>query len=126
MFLDASKIRVVFMIAGLVLGGVWFAMVGTGGGSTILVDFGMYPDDFLGCEVEIDGEVVGELKMFGNATRTGFAVKDGKHVVRVLHPEYASDAIEVDTGTGARSVSIILDFQSVQRDGRDVAMITQY
>jgi hypothetical protein len=61
--------------------------------------------------VEIDGKVVGTLKPFGQATRTAFAVKDGDHVVRVLHPTIASHPQTVTTGTGARHVMLILDIR---------------
>jgi len=60
--------------------------------------------------VEIDGQVVGELKRFGNATRTSFAVKDGRHTVKVIHPEFACRPATFNSGAGAHTVHLILDF----------------
>jgi len=85
----------------------------------------MYPDEFIGSEVEIDGEVAGELKMFGNATRTAFQVKDGKHTVKIRHPEYASEEWKIDSGVGGRNVMIILDFQNRYVDGESEVLIAR-
>jgi hypothetical protein len=104
---------VMLMIAYLASGGSF------GSKSTVLIEFGMYPREFQGCDVEIDGNIVGQLQMFGQATRTAFAVKDGKHVLRVLNPRYESQPLEFETGAGASDVHLILDFVG-ERNGKPV------
>ena len=85
----------------------------------MMIEFGMYPEEFIGCDVEIDGKVVGKLEMFGPATRTAFGVKDGKHTIRVIHPEFICDAETITSGAGGSSVMLILDFMG-ERDGQPV------
>lgn len=112
MFLNVMKVRAVWMVAGVVMLVGYFAMGGSfGNKSTIMIEFGMYPREFEGLDVEIDGQVAGQLRMFGAATRTGFQVKDGKHTVRILHPRLASAQRTVTTGAGASQVMLILDIQ---------------
>jgi hypothetical protein len=74
----------------------------------IQIDFGMYPEVFEGAEVEIDGKVVGTLERTGQATRAGFKVKEGKHVVRVLHAELGSQEMQVEVRPGEK-VRVMLD-----------------
>ncbi len=112
MFLNIFKVRVALAVAGLVvLVGYMAAGGGFGPKSTISIEYGMYPREFAGLRVEIDGRVVGTLKGFGSATRTAFEVKDGRHTVRVLHPELDSMSRTVTSGTGGRNVMLILDYQ---------------
>ena len=85
----------------------------------MMIEFGMYPEEFIGCDVEIDGKVVGKLEMFGQATRTAFGVKDGKPTIRVIHPELICDAETITSGAGGSSVMLILDFMG-ERDGQPV------
>lgn len=126
MFLNVFKVRAVLAVAGMVVLAAYFAMGGSfGSKSSIVIEFGMYPDEFIGSEVEIDGQVAGELKMFGNATRTAFQVKDGKHTVRIRHPEYASEEWKVDSGVGGRNVMIVLDFQSRYVNGESEVLIAR-
>jgi hypothetical protein len=118
--MNIFHVRIAMALAGVVVLVGYLAMGGSlGSKSTIMIEFGMYPKEFQGLDVEIDGEVVGQLEMFGAATRTGFAVKDGKHTVRVLHPEFACDPATITSGTGASQVMLILDFMG-QRDGETV------
>ena len=120
MRMNILHVRIAMILAGVVVLVGYLATGGSfGGKSTIMIEFGMYPREFQGLDVEIDGEVVGKLEMFGAATRTGFAVKDGKHTVRVLHPEFACDPATIISGTGASHVMLILDFTG-QRDGETV------
>jgi len=111
MFVNIFWVRVAFIAIPIV------AMIGflISGGSfeekaSIVILYGMEPQLFEGAEVEIDGEVVGVLKRFGNANRTAFAVEDGKHTVRVLHPEFDCEPITVNSGAGANTVQLVLDF----------------
>jgi hypothetical protein len=78
----------------------------------IQIDFSMDEKTFVGLEVEIDGEVVGELKHFGAMMRSGFEVEPGEHEVRVLHPEFRCEParVEVEAGEG---VLLLLDYGSV-------------
>ena len=118
MFLNIFHVRAALALAGiLVLVGYLAAGGSLGSRSTITIEFGMYPEEFEGLDVEIDGTVVGKLKKFGQATRTAFAVKDGRHTVRILHPEYQSITENVTTGTGGRQVMLILD---IGNSGDDV------
>ena len=98
-----------------------FGYVATGGSfeqkANITIEFGIEASEFVGCEVEIDGEVVGTLQRFGNANRTAFAVKDGKHTVRVLHPEFECEPVSVNSGAGAQTVLLVLDFLGSSADG---------
>jgi len=112
MFLNIFKVRLALAVAGLVvLGGYLAAGGGFGSKSTISIEYGMYPREFAGLQVEIDGKVVGTLKGFGNATRTAFAVKDGRHTVRVLHPDLECLPRTVTSGAGGRNVMLILDYR---------------
>ncbi len=116
MFLNVFKVKMVFVVAGLaVLGGFLAAGGRFGPRSTIVIEYGMYPRDFAGLEVEIDGEVAGVLKGFGAATRTAFEVEDGRHVVTVRHPELECRPRTVTSGAGGRSVVLILDYRDQAR-----------
>jgi hypothetical protein len=118
MKLNVFHVRAAMAIAGVMLMVAYLASGGSfGSKSTVLIEFGMYPREFQGCEVEIDGKVVGRLTMFGQASRTAFSVKDGKHVLRVLSPEWESQAFEFEAGAGARDVHLILDFVG-ERNGK--------
>ncbi len=120
MFLNVFKIRAIMVIAGIVVMIGYFAMGGSfGATNSVMIEFGMYPEEFEGCDVEIDGKVAGKLQMFGQATRTAFAVKDGRHSIRVIHPEFASDSRTITSGAGGSSVMLILDFMG-ERDGQAV------
>jgi hypothetical protein len=118
MQLNILHVRAALAIAGVVVLIGYLASGGSfGSKSTLDIEFGMYPEEFEGLEVEIDGAVVGRLERFGQATRTRFAVGDGRHTVRVLHPELASREKEVTTGAGGRTVMMILDIVDMG-DGR--------
>jgi hypothetical protein len=111
MFVNIFWVRVTFIAIPL-LAMLGFLMSGGrfGGKSSIVVEYGIEASLFEGSEVEIDGQVVGTLKRFGNANRTAFAVPDGKHTVKVLHPEFNCRPVTVNSGAGARTVHLILDF----------------
>ena len=127
MFVNIFWVRVAFVAIPLV------AMVGylAAGGSfeqkpNITIEFGTEAALFAGSEVEIDGEVVGVLQRFGNANRTAFAVEDGKHTIRVLHPDYESRSVTVNSGAGAHSVLLVLDFVDSGRPGDKPAIGFMY
>jgi hypothetical protein len=110
MVLNIFKVRLVMAVAGVVVLGGYLAAGGSfGRKSSLVIEFGMYPREFTGCQVEIDGRVAGTLEPFGQATRKAFPVKDGEHTVRVLHPKFASTPRTVITGAGASPVMLILD-----------------
>jgi hypothetical protein len=77
--------------------------------ATISIDFSMYPEEFEGLEVEIDGEVVGRLEPVGQYRRNGFTVMKGTHTVRVLHPEYDCPPVEVNADNAALDVILMMD-----------------
>jgi hypothetical protein len=113
MFLNAFRIRLALMGAGILTLCVYLAMGGRLGPprhGAITIEYGMYPDEFQGLAVEIDGVVAGTLKPFGSATRTAFEVKPGEHAIRVLHPQLGSQTrtLKVDAGEGEL---LILDFR---------------
>lgn len=112
MQLNALHIRGGLIVAGVVLLGLFVAMGGSLGGERIIqLDFGMYPEIFEGSEVEIDGKVVGQLQRYGQATRSGFEVKKGRHTVRVIHPELDCDPIKVNVEGAGEKARLLLDLQ---------------
>jgi len=93
MKLDSMRIRLALMGVGLVAALVIMGATGKLGGKpkgVIAIEFGAYPDEFAGLEVEIDGQVVGKLRMVGAQTRNGFAVGPGTRQVRVIGPRWNS------------------------------------
>lgn len=119
MQLNALHIRFGLIGAGVVL------LVGylIAGGSlsspeVIQLDFSMYPEVFEGCDVEIDGQVVGQLEPYGRTMRAGFEVKKGRHVVRVLHEEFDSVPLEVDVSKPGQKARLMLDLVEQYDDGR--------
>ena len=120
MFMNVFKVRAVWAIAGLV---VMIGYLATGGSfgsrNTILIEFGMYPEDFAGMQVEIDGEIAGTLTQYGQATRNAFSVKDGTHRVALRDPRFASHVETVTLGEETGQVMLIADFIG-ERDGKPV------
>ena len=93
--MNALHMRFAAIAGGILLLGFFILSGGSlGSPEVIQIDFGMYPEVFEGAEVEIDGKVVGTLERTGQATRAGFKVEEGKHVVRVLH-EHESAPVAV-------------------------------
>jgi hypothetical protein len=109
MFLNALHMRIAAIAGGVILLGVFFLFGGSFGSPEVIqLDFGMYPEVFEGAEVEIDGRVVGTLERTGQATRAGFKVKQGKHVVRVLHAKFESEDMQIEVRKGEK-VRVMLD-----------------
>jgi len=127
MYLNAFRIRVALIGAGILTTIIYLAMggrFGPGSKGAIQIEYGMYPDEFQGAEVLIDGQVAGTLKPFGSATRTGFEVTQGEHVVRIRHPRIASSErrVEIKAGSG---VLLILNIGSeMSATGGDRPTIT--
>lgn len=128
MFANAMNMRIGAMVAGLIVLGGYLLMgghLGFGHHGVIQIEFGAYADEFLGSEVEIDGQVAGKLKRFHNAWRTGFEVKEGRHAVRIRHPEFESVTRVVDARSGPAPVLLVLDLQSaVDPNGQWVTQVT--
>jgi len=109
MAMNALHMRFAAIAGGILLLGFFILSGGSlGSPEVIQIDFGMYPEVFEGAEVEIDGKVVGTLERTGQATRAGFEVKEGKHVVRVLHAELGSQEMRVEVRKGEK-VRVMLD-----------------
>ena len=110
MFLNSLHLRFGLLAAGAVLLAIFLLAGGSLGSPEIIqLDFSMYPEVFEGCDVEIDGRVVGRLERYGQAMRSGFEVNEGQHVVRVLHDEFGSQPIEVDITSTGQKVRLMLD-----------------
>jgi len=112
MYLNAFRIRVALIGAGILTTLIYLALggrFGPGNNGAIQIEYGMYPEEFQGAEVLIDGAVAGTLKPFGSATRTGFEVQAGEHVVRIRHPKFASRERKVQIKPGGGTL-LILNF----------------
>ncbi len=115
MYLNAFRIRMGLIIAGVLTMGIYVLAGGSltpGAKPVIQIEFGIEPDEFIGSTVLIDGEAAGELKPFGRSWRTGFRVEEGKHTVEVVHPRYRCIPTRVTSGYGGRNVLLVLDFHS--------------
>ena len=125
MFLNSMRRRLGMVAVGIILSGALFF----GGGfaskknSNIQIEFGMDANAFLGLEVEIDGQVAGTLKMFGNATRTGFLVEPGMHEVAVIHPTLDCIIRTVEANPGDPVMLILTYHESVNENGEVVTML---
>jgi hypothetical protein len=121
MQLNLARLRLGGAVAGLLVLGIYLMGGGSlsmGGKSTVQIEFGMYPDEFEGCEVVIDGETVGTLRRVGSAYRNGFPVKDGDHTIELRHPDVASRPTRFTAGAGASHVMLIADFGSDYENGK--------
>jgi len=120
MFLDAFKIRLGLMGVGAIALAFYLlagGRFGPGDHGTIQIEYGIDPDRFEGMQVAIDGRPAGELKSFGAATRTAFAVDEGRHEIRVVSEDFACRSRTVNIESG-RTVMLVLDFGgSASSDG---------
>jgi len=109
MFMNALHMRFAAAGAGVVVLVLFLLMGGSFGQREVIqLDYSMYPEMLEGAQVEIDGKVVGALERTGQTTRAGFKVKKGRHVVRVLHPEFPAEDIEIEVRPGEK-VRVLLD-----------------
>lgn len=124
MAMNALHMRFAAIAGGILLLGFFILSGGSlGSPEVIQIDFGMYPEVFEGAEVEIDGKVVGRLERTGQATRAGFKVEEGKHVVRVLHDELGSQEMQVEVRKGEK-VRVMLDMVELyDRESRTGATV---
>ena len=112
MQLNALHMRFGLIGAGVIVLAIYLLSGRTlGQPEVVQLDFGMYPEVFEGAGVEIDGKVVGKLEGTGEIMRAGFKVSRGKHVVRVLHPKYESERMEVDVSKPGQKVRLMLDLR---------------
>lgn len=72
----------------------------------VQIDFTWAGDFLEGADVEIDGEVVGQLQKYGTQFVSGFEVEAGQHTVRVQRPdcEGRPDTITLGMSEGRRAV----------------------
>ncbi len=127
MKLSAAKMYFALMVFGLTIF-VGYLLSGgdlvPGSKPTVVINFGMYPEDFEGCQVLIDGHPAGELARFGNNFRTAFEVEDGDHLIEIAHPEYACEPASITAGRGLGSVTLVPDFESrLTADAKDEVYI---
>jgi len=119
MFLNAMHIRIGSVISGLILGGFFLL----GGGSfgpknNVTLQFGMYPEEFVGLTVVIDGEDVGVIKQFGQSSQVAFEVNDGEHEIVVRHPDMDCEPARFKAKDGSR-VMFLMDIGN-RADGKPV------
>jgi hypothetical protein len=77
--------------------------------SHVVIEFGAYPDEFIGMDVEVDGKVVGKLKQMGEITRSGFPLDKGQHTVRVVSPRFNSEPRQVNAEFKTQKIMLILE-----------------
>lgn len=118
MQMNAWRMRMAALAVGVVVLGIYFLAGGSFAPKAVVqIEFGMYPEEFEGAEVVIDGEVRGTLKRFGNANRTGFEVSEGEHTIALRHPELPSQPLRF-TGQPGMPLLLIADIQETYRGGR--------
>jgi len=111
-FLNAFRIRLALMGAGILTLVIYLAMGGRLGPSkdgVVMIEFGMYPDEFTGAVVQVDGQPLGELKPISAQYRNAFRIKPGVHELgletrRAMKGRYP---FEIKTG---QTVMLILNF----------------
>lgn len=112
--LRALHTRIGLGVAGLlIVGGILVVRGNLAPPNVVQLDFAMYPEIFEGCDVEIDGEIVGSLKTHGATMRTGFDVELGRHDVRVLHPEYDCEPAKVHIELEGQKTRLMMDLEDV-------------
>ena len=117
MQLNMMHLRIASMVGGVLLVGFFLLSGGSFGGETIIqLDFGMYPELFEGAKVEIDGKIVGELKSYGQANRSGFEVSKGEHTIRIVHPEIDCMPTKVVLDKAGQKARFMLDLQEFYDD----------
>jgi hypothetical protein len=89
----------------------------------ISIEFGLYPEEFEGLPVLIDGEQVGTLDVTGRATRIAFPVEMGEHEVRIEHPELPCRPAVVNVRLKGEKIRLMADLADFHEDGRIVPTI---
>ena len=125
MQIDLRSVRVIGIMAGVITLLLYLVLGGSlSNPSVIQIDFAMYPEDFEGLDVEIDGKVVGKLQKYGQRMVSGFEVDKGVHLVRIDSPDVGCPPIKV-TVDESEKVRLMLDYGSiVNENGRSTTIIT--
>lgn len=128
MFPNLMNMRIGAIIVGVILTIVLAASGAIPGfhkKGAIQIDWTVDRQMLAGLEVEIDGEIAGTLTRHGKLCRTGFQVKEGRHEVRLVHPEIGSKTKRVDVEAGGLPVVLIVDFEEeVDEAGAYAAVLT--
>jgi len=114
------------LVGGGLLVGIGIIVTG-GNKSVIQINYAMYPEVLDGCDVLIDGEVVGQLQPLGRNHVTGFQVDDGPHLVEIAHEELVCEPVKVQSGYGGRQVMLMAELgDHVTADGDYQTMVYLY
>jgi hypothetical protein len=121
MQLNAFRIRLALMAAGLVVALIYLAATGQIGGKphgTIAIEWGAYLDEFAGLSVEVDGRYAGKLTYLGARATTGFEVAEGSHSVRVVGSKWNSVPRTVDVRRDHTSRFLLDAQETMGADGQ--------
>ncbi|MEZ4647176.1 MAG: hypothetical protein R3E97_00075 [Candidatus Eisenbacteria bacterium] len=105
----AFRWRLAVMASGLVIAIVALSVGMFSPKKAIIIDYGILGEDAVGAEVFIDDELAGRLEALTAATRTGFEVEEGAHVVRIEHPYYGCEPVRVETQASRSSIYLRMD-----------------
>ena len=105
----AFRWRLAAMASGLLLAIVAWSTGLFSPKKAIVIEYGILGEDALGAEVFIDDQLAGRLEALTAATRTGFEVEEGAHVVRIEHPYYGCEPIRVETQASSSSILLRMD-----------------
>lgn len=124
MKISLPHVRVMGIILGITVVFLFLMMGGSLSTPCIIqIDFSMYPEEFEGLDVQIDGEIVGKLQKYGQRSVSGFEVNKGIHFVRIVSPELECPPQKVTVDDGEK-IRFILDFGSYVDDrGRTQTII---
>lgn len=76
----------------------------------IVIDYSMYADELVGAEVYIDDALAGTLQRVAKrASKTGFEVSEGAHVIRIEHSELGCEPVRVETQSSTSTIYLIAD-----------------
>ena len=125
MFINSWRFRIGVIGAALVLVSVHLVLTGgqlfPGSRPGILIEFGVDPQLLEGVPVEIDGHVVGQLKRYGQSTRTAFDVSRGEHTIRILCSGFECQPAKVSTTMPGQRVMLLVDIgETVDPKGRPI------
>ena len=84
----------------------------------VSIEFGMYPEEFEGETVYIDGEAVGTLESIGQATRMAFPCELGEHEVKISHPQLRMKPATVNLRMRGEKVRLMAEIVDFYEDGR--------